>query len=163
MVERPFSVSHVLRTASWAVVVIVALVVILEAAYALKHYWHWRNELVTVRPKIAGVVYIKGKRTAGIQLRAAIAGRTNPPCVSRPVIATSSSMGSFIAPALREHRYRVASGETSLAVCLMQGNTEVDSWVSVYRPGALPPILLTCEYPIEEGRGSAAHACFSTP
>jgi hypothetical protein len=163
MQKRQFSASRVGRAAIWAVGVIVVCILLLQGTYALKRYWYWQHEQLTVRPKIAGVVYIKGKRTAGIELRAAMAEHTVPACASLPVIATSSSMGSFVASALRKPRFRVGRGQITLAICLTRGKTEVDSWVTTYQPGALPPLLLMCEFPIEEGARSKAHACFSTP
>lgn len=163
MLERSFSTSRIIRTAIWATCAIVVFVAALEAAYALKHYWYWQNEQLTVRPQIAGVVYIRGRRTGGIQLRAAMVSSTVPPCASRPVIATSRKFGDFVAPELRKARSHVGNDNISLAICLTQGNTQIDSWVTNYRPGALPPILLMCEFPIEEGARSKAHACSNMP
>lgn len=163
MPGRPFSTSRAVRTATWTICAIVIFVVALEAAYALKHYWYWQNEQISVRPKIAGVVYIKGKRTGGIQLRAAMVGSTVPSCASRPVIATSRKFGDFVAPELRKARSHVANDNISLAICLTQGKTEIDSWITNYKPGALPPISLMCEFPIEEGARSKAHACSNMP
>lgn len=163
MQKRSFSASRVAWAAIWIVVVVVACILLLEGAYALKRYWYWQHEQLIVRPKIAGVVYIKGKRTGGIELRAAITERAVRPCVSLPVIATSSSMGSFLAPALYKPRFRVGRGQIKLAICLTRGKTEIDSWVTTYKPGALPPLLLMCEFPIEEGARSKAHACLNMP
>jgi hypothetical protein len=163
MPERSFSLSRVIRAAIWLVVVIVGCFLLLEGIYAAEGYWRRQHQQLTVRPKIAGVVYIKGTVTGGIQLRVAKVGRVVPQCSALPVVATSDAMGGFVAPALREPRFRAGRKQISLAICVTRGKATIDSWVTTYKPGAVPPILLMCEFPIEEGARSKVHACFNMP
>jgi hypothetical protein len=141
----------------------VVCILLLQGVYALKRYWHWQHEQLTVRPKIAGVVYIEGKLTSGAQLRVAMVDKAAPPCASLPVIATSNAMGSFAAPPVRKPRFSVRGGPISLAICVTRGKAQIDSWVTAVTPGALPPMLLTCQFPIEEGTPSRVHACSGMP